>query len=419
MDTALVWFRDDLRITDNPTLLDAVEAADRLLPVYVFDPESYGESEYGPPKTGPHRARFRRESVRGLRDSLRERGGELFVRRGDPARVVPELAEAFGADAVFAQTKPATEELAIEAAVGEALAERDVAFERRWTHTLYHVDDLPTPCDDIQDTFTPWRKTVEDGAEIRPPKPAPETVSVPESAEPGPIPALADLGVESPPDDDRAVLGFEGGETAGKARVESYFWEGDHLRNYKGTRNGLVGADYSSKLSPWLAAGCLSPRWIDREVTRYEGERVENEDTYWLVFELVWRDFFQFQFRKHGGSFFTPGGIRDVETSWNRDRAAFERWADGETGIPFVDANMRELNRTGYISNRDGKTPRRFAPALWGSTGGGGGLLRGTAHRLRRRPELGQLGVSGRRRKRFEKPIFQRPFTCRTLRRRG
>jgi deoxyribodipyrimidine photo-lyase len=147
-------------------------------------------------------------------------------------------------------------------------------------------------------------------------------------------------------------LRFEGGETAGKRRVESYVWDGDHLREYKETRNGLLGANYSSKFSPWLAAGCLSPRWIHREVQRYEDERVENEDTYWLVFELLWRDFFQFQFRKYGARFFTPGGIRGVDTDWNHDRSAFRQWADGRTGVPFVDANMRELNRTGYMSNR-------------------------------------------------------------------
>jgi len=352
MDTAVVWFRDDLRVTDNPTLSDAVSTADQVVPVYTFDPQWRGQTRYGPPKMAPHRGRFRQEAVADLRASLRDRGGELVVRKGSAETVVPEFAEAVGAAAVYAQTKPATEERAVEEAVGKALAERDIDLERRWTHTLHHPDSLPTPPENIDDTFTPWRQSIEETIEPDPPRAAPDSVAVPESVDPGALPGLDDLGIEHPTDDGRAVLRFEGGETAGKRRVESYLWEGDHLREYKETRNGLLGANYSSKFSPWLAAGCLSPRWIHREVQRYEDERVENEDTYWLVFELLWRDFFQFQFRKHGARFFTPGGIRGVDTDWRHDRSAFRQWADGRTGVPFVDANMRELNRTGYMSNR-------------------------------------------------------------------
>ena len=351
-DTAVVWFRDDLRLHDNETLASAVAGADSVLPLYVFDPGEYGEGMFGLPKRGPYWARFRRESVLDLRSSLRARGGDLLVRHGDPREVVPAVVESFDADVVHAQTKPATEELATENAVRARLAEHGIELERFWTHTLYHVEDLPTPYDRIGDTFTPWRKAVERSASVRETVPAPETVPTPEF-EAGGVPTLGDLGVEGDPEpDERGVLAFEGGETAGRDRTRAYLWAGDHLRNYKGTRNGLLGADYSSKFSAWLAHGCLSPRYVHEEVRRYEDERVSNEDTYWLLFELLWRDFFQFQFRKHGSDFFTRSGIRGVEKRWREDREAFRRWAAGETGVPFVDANVRELNATGYMSNR-------------------------------------------------------------------
>jgi deoxyribodipyrimidine photo-lyase len=135
--------------------------------------------------------------------------------------------------------------------------------------------------------------------------------------------------------------------------LETYLWEGDRLRRYKKTRNGMLGADYSSKFSAWLNAGCLSPRRVYEEVKRYEDERVSNDSTYWLVFELLWRDFFQFQFLKHGTAHFTREGIRNrTDIDWRSEETEFRRWARGETGIPFIDANVRELNRTGYMSNR-------------------------------------------------------------------
>ena len=157
--------------------------------------------------------------------------------------------------------------------------------------------------------------------------------------------------------DRRSVLPFEGGETAGLARLRGWIWEGDHLKEYKETRNGMVGGEYSSKFSPWLAFGCLSPRLIHAEVRRYERERVENTSTYWLLFELIWRDFFRFSSIAWGSSLFQLSGPRDADLSksprlWKRDPALFRAWAQGKTGYPFVDANMRELLQSGFMSNR-------------------------------------------------------------------
>jgi deoxyribodipyrimidine photo-lyase len=115
----------------------------------------------------------------------------------------------------------------------------------------------------------------------------------------------------------------------------------------------MLGEDYSSKFSAWLALGCLSPRLIYWEVKRYEEERVKNDSTYWLVFELIWRDFFRFVALRYGTRIFKPSGIRhDMNKKWRHDADLFIRWAEGETGIPFIDANMREMNATGFMSNR-------------------------------------------------------------------
>jgi len=347
--TKVLLFREDLRVHDNPALVAAAD--DEFVPVYVFDDSDYGETRYGAEKTGARRARFVRESVEDLRESLRERSGDLAVRRGKTKEVVAELVDEYSADEVVLQTKPATEEFERERAVRDTVADEGAETQRLWTHTLYHVNDLPTEPRDTQDTFTPWRKEVERKAGVR------DTVETPEELETptfdDEIPTLDELGFEDKPaTDERAVLPFEGGETRALERMEEYIWERDCLREYKETRNGLVGADYSSKLSAWLARGCLSPRRVYEEVKQYESERVSNDSTYWLVFELVWRDFFQFQFVKHGADFFAPTGIRNVSRDWHGSGERFERWCAGATGVPFVDAAMRELNATGYMSNR-------------------------------------------------------------------
>ena len=345
----VLLFREDLRLHDNPTLVAAADG--EFVPVYVFDERDYGETRYGTEKTGARRARFVHECVEDLRASLRERGGDLAVRRGKTEEVVAELIDEHEADEVVLQTKPATEEFERERAVRDTVADEGAETRRLWTHTLYHVNDLPTDPQDMNDTFTPWRKEVESNSEVRDTVETPETLETPTFDDP--IPTLGELGFDDyPTQDERAAVPFEGGERRALERMEEYIWERDCLREYKKTRNGLVGADYSSKFSAWLARGCLSPRHVYEEVKRYERERVSNDSTYWLVFELMWRDFFQFQFVKHGSDFFGPTGIRDVEKDWRGRGERFERWCAGATGVPFVDAAMRELNATGYTSNR-------------------------------------------------------------------
>ena len=168
----------------------------------------------------------------------------------------------------------------------------------------------------------------------------------------GKLPQLSDLGLEAPKFDPRAVLLFKGGETTGLARLDSYIWSQNCLKDYKQTRNGMLGADYSSKFSPWLALGCLSPRLIYEQVKEYEAQRVKNKSTYWLVFELLWRDFFRFICAQQGNRIFRQSGLRRIRIPWQEDWSRFRLWQSGLTGFPLVDANMRELAATGFMSNR-------------------------------------------------------------------
>ncbi|MEB3355690.1 MAG: DASH family cryptochrome [Synechococcales bacterium] len=348
----LIWFRNDLRLHDHEPLYRALKEGAQVIPVYCFDPRQFATTSFGFPKTGAFRAQFLRESVADLRRSLQALGSDLIIRQGKPETEIPPLVNALNITAVYFHTEVTSEETAVDTALCQALADLGVPTRSFWGATLYHPDDLPFDLSQIPDLFTHFRKQVEKQSHVKPTVPAPHQLrSLPE-VETGDIPSLEQLGLQLPQGDERAVLRFEGGETVGQARLDDYFWKQDCLRRYKETRNGLLGANYSSKFSPWLALGCLSPRYIFEEVQRYEDQRVANPSTYWLVFELLWRDYFRFICAKYGDRLFYPSGLQGLQIEWKQDWNRFEQWRKGETGFPFVDANMRELALTGFMSNR-------------------------------------------------------------------
>jgi deoxyribodipyrimidine photo-lyase len=169
----------------------------------------------------------------------------------------------------------------------------------------------------------------------------------------GNMPSLIDFGHEPFETNPNAAFACKGGETAGIERLKYYLWETNAAATYKQTRNGLIGSDYSTKFSPWLATGCLSPKYIYAELKRYEKERTSNESTYWIFFELLWRDFFRLMGKKHGNRIFLKGGTHNKPLKHLRNnQEMFAVWAEGRTGVPFIDANMRELAETGFMSNR-------------------------------------------------------------------
>jgi len=344
---ALLWLRNDLRLHDHEIL--AVDR-DCLLPVYCFDPRRYAQHALDFPKTGPFRAQFLLQTVADLRQSLQARGGDLLVAVGKPEDIIPPLARKIKAEAVFVEHEVTAEEHAVERRLEAAL---DISLQRYWGHSLLHPDDLPFAIDELPDVYTPFRRAVEKRTPIRAPYPTPATMpAFPDEVEPGPLPSLHDLGLTAPPADPRGVMTFHGGETAALARLEDYIWQRQCLAQYKETRNGLLGERYSSKFSPWLACGALSPRWIYHEVRRFEQEITANDSTYWLIFELLWRDYFRFVAMKYGNRIFHAGGLSNKTPRWKPDRTAFDAWRRGETNEPFIDANMRELACTGFMSNR-------------------------------------------------------------------
>ena len=354
-DTVIVWFRNDLRIRDNETLIKALNDSEKIIPVFCFDPRTFEETNLGFPKTGAHRAKFLFQSVEDLQQSIRKLGADLVLFEGKPEELIPNFAKEVEAKAIYFSEEVTSEEIKVEQSLEKNAWSNGIATESFWQSTLYHIDDLPFPVNQVPEVFTQFRKGVEKLSKTRSCLEAPKEIRFPKLDKKYldlKIPSLEIYGLEEPKSEPRKVMNFIGGESSGLGRIQSYFWKDDLLKDYKSTRNGLIGAAYSSKFSPWLALGCISPRTILEEVKNYEQSRIKNQSTYWLIFELIWRDYFRFICKKHGAAIFKLDGIKKQMDSWRRDSVDFQRWCEGKTGVPFVDANMRELNRSGFMSNR-------------------------------------------------------------------
>ncbi|MCO6478528.1 MAG: DASH family cryptochrome [Phaeodactylibacter sp.] len=346
MSRAILWFRDDLRLDDNPALLTAIGECDEIVPVYILDERRLERDRWGFRRTGPYRLRFLLESLYDLSEALRDKGGGLIVRKGLPEKELSRLAQEFRCRRLYASKAYTHEEIQVEKALEEYL---DVRLYHN--STLFHPEELPFAVDQLPEVFTQFRKRVERYAKVPAPVSPPDEITVPELPDTC-IPSPESLGQPAPPFDERAVLEFKGGEMEAYSRLDHYFWNTGSLSNYKETRNGLIGADYSSKFSPWLARGCISARTIYHEVESYEAEVERNKSTYWLKFELLWREYFRLVAMRYGRRIFFPGGIQGKSVNWRDNDKVFYRWQTGATGDDFVDANMRELLFTGFMSNR-------------------------------------------------------------------
>jgi deoxyribodipyrimidine photo-lyase len=219
-----------------------------------------------------------------------------------------------------------------------------VRFVARNGHTLYARNQLPFSLDELPRTFTPFRERVE-ALNVPIPRPAPRRLPRP--------PLMPAEWISRRPAwrADAQASAFRGGTDSGRAQLRACFSGLLPLR-YKEVRNALDGWENSSKWSPWLANGSLSVREVLHALRDYERRAGGNESTYWLFFELLWREYFQWYAMAHGRRLFAFAGTRRRRplTSFYPER--FACWSAGSTPYPLVNACMKQLNATGYLSNR-------------------------------------------------------------------
>ncbi|NJC26683.1 DASH family cryptochrome [Neolewinella antarctica] len=350
-NTAIYWLRNDLRFHDNETLVRALQGHTRVLLVYPLDLRQFEQlpgQEFR--KTGVHRAVFLLRALQDLRRRAHDKGTDIaIIPTSAPATALKKVFDQIEAAAIYTQAEITSEETDDEKKVAAALAQDARTGGKAklisvWGKSLYHPEELSFALNEAPEPFREFRRAVEK-LPIRDVHGEPAGIESPPYYYP-PTPTLADLGFT-----EAGNPAYPGGESAGLERL-NYYLAGSHLvQRYRSTRNKSLGADYSSKFSPYLALGCLSPREIYRQITDYHLNHKKSAGN-GILFEMRWRDFFLYLGVKHGNRIFRPGGFKDKAHDWTEDHDLFERWTQGRTGLPFVDAHLRELRQTGFMSNR-------------------------------------------------------------------
>lgn len=362
--SAAYWFRNDLRLVDNPSFISACSSADYLLPLYCHAPQTTVKP-WGFERTGIHRRYFLRDCLSNLRQTLNSYGSSLIEFDADVADGCDEVGfliktlTAMGIDTVYCEAIAAPE----ECDQLDALRKAGFTVHALMQSTMIDLDALPFTAEHMPYQFTQFRQQIEK-AKYRLTEPIAAPATIP------PLPPHCDCIVQGSDSIDKRPCDFSkmvplprgessfpyweplfcGGESVALAHLAQYL-DRALPDTYKQTRNQLFGLDYSSKFSPWLAYGCISARTIASRLRHFEEQHGATEGSYWLWFELVWRDYFRVLHLKWGRQLYGAKGLSSAKRP-NHHPDAFEQWRLGKTGESIVDAGMRELRMTGYLSNR-------------------------------------------------------------------
>jgi deoxyribodipyrimidine photo-lyase len=329
---AVVWFRRDLRVADHPALLAALDAADEVVPVFVVDRALLD----GRP-SGPNRRAFLHGALGSLADELGSRGGGLLVREGDPVQVVPALARRFAADAVWCSRDVTPYARRRDTAVGRALRADGRRLHALPGSYLSDFDEVRTTGGDPFRIYSPFARAAK-AAAWDDPVPAPGRVRVPEELGRPQLDGFdLDGAVELTPPDPAAAL-------------ERLAWfVANRVDGYGRDRNRMA-ADGTSRLSPYLRFGLVSPRQVAAAVkapgTRGGGGR----ETF--VNELLWRDFYAYVLYHRPESAWRHMRPEFARFEFEDDPDGLATWREGRTGYPLVDAGMRQLTGQGWVHNR-------------------------------------------------------------------
>lgn len=347
----ILWFTKDLRTRDSESLQKVMQENLPFLAVYIFDDDFLAQKQVGFRKMGKFRAKFLLETVENLKQNLSKQNIPFLIKSGKTEAVFGEISEHFEVATVFCQEEWTKEEMVLQSQIEKAIP--NATWEKSYSQFLVSPDFVFQKLDKIPMLFTSFRQKIEKNLQIRPEYQSENLIynNAKIHFESDKI-TLQSLGFEDFETDEKTAFPFSGGENESLKRLHHYFSETKNLSRYKETRNGLLGTDYSSKFSAFLANGSLSAVSIYHEIKKYEAQFGANDSTYWLIFELLWRDFFKYVSLQYKDLIFNKKGILHRSYFHQTNPDLVQKWIDGKTDSDFVNANMLELKNTGWMSNR-------------------------------------------------------------------
>lgn len=336
----LYWFTQDLRIQDNVLLRKAASEVDKLICLYCMPPFSEFLHQYAQENQfGEKRSLFLQQSLQSLHSSLRTFNQTLVITALKPYSVIHSLMKVHHVTHLYSDAFAGSDEQQVFDRIRQDFPERK--FTQISVRSVFQQKDLPFQLGQLPQTFTQFRKKIE---ALSKPKPSRELLT---------LPRAIDVQIEQWPltgQHNETAL-FAGGEQAAIEHCRRYF-ESTLASRYKETRNGLDGMDYSTKFSPWLALGCLSPKTILEYLAGFECTHGANDSTYWIYFELLWREYFYWLARKRKVALFHFSSLQSSSPLARFCPKRFLDWKQGKTSFPIVNACMHQLLETGYMSNR-------------------------------------------------------------------
>ncbi|WP_034388623.1 cryptochrome/photolyase family protein [Hellea balneolensis] len=333
----IVWFRRDLRITDNPALSEAAKTGRAVIPLYIFETDA--ERALGAASLW-----WLHHSLKSLQKDLADMGLEFCLRKGRASDILESIIGQTGAKAVYWNRRYAKEARERDEAIKSHMGEREIEARSFRANLLSEPWKVETKTGGYYKVFTPYWRAAKDYLDVEDPLPAPKNVS----AHSGTIasddldnwqllPSRPDWGEKMKP---HWTIGSQGA----KAALESFL--GGPVEEYAEDRNRPDKEDGTSRLSPHLAFGEISPKQI------WHGCKGDLEKARVFLSEIGWREF-SYVLLFHNPKLATEN-FKDAfdNFEWNHNEAKLERWQHGQTGYPFVDAGMRQLWQTGWQHNR-------------------------------------------------------------------
>ena len=374
-DTWLVWLHHDLRLDDNPLWQAVIDGAPTSLIVVHVLPETTFLAPFSVPVDSKipqplslGRQRFLLESLEHLQQDLKALGSDLWVTHGQADRRLPEIIRAHHCSRVITRQAVNGMECTVQNSV-EAALPNGCTLERVETGQLLTAAELPFAQSALPTSFSAFRREIERTPQLaeRMAAPLPAPTSLP------PWSSVAPRGFDDSAQplceahgwqtDSRSDYHYLGGEQAAHEHLHRYLNQIRTGRN-ETTRNALAGADFSTRLSPWLALGSLSPRRVMADLITTQASVITPQTSPhetsqashdWVRVELLWREYFQWHARlmSPAPSDATVTEAEPPQHAWVLSSAdTFAHWCQGTTGVPWIDAGMQELAATGWLSNR-------------------------------------------------------------------